>query len=320
MSKKDVIVFGAAGFIGTNLCLNLLNKGFRVLGIDNFHLGSKKNVNLLKKKYPKKFNFLKINVQYKKGLNKIKKKNYRYIINLIANSDISQSQKNSFLDINLNLITSVNILEYFKKNKKSLFFFASTSAIYGNNSVNVNEKTKLQNPISHYGSTKLACEKYIRSFYEYHKIKHIIFRFPNVVGPYLTHGVIFDFIKKLKENNYRKLDILGNGSQKKNYMHVDDLSEAIFVALKKGTNSIEYYNVGNKGSTNVKKIVSLFKKTLGINFKEFYEKKNIGWVGDVNKFSYNSKKITKLGWKPKLNSSDKAINETLKWYLDNDLM
>lgn len=320
MSKKDIIVFGAAGFIGTNLCFNLLNKGFRVLGVDNFHLGSKKNVNLLKKKYPKKFNFTKINVQYKKGLNKIKKKNYRYIINLIANSDISQSQKNSFLDINLNLITCVNILEYFKKNKKSLFFFASTSAIYGNNSINVNEKTKLQNPISHYGSTKLACEKYIRSFYEYHKLKHIIFRFPNVVGPYLSHGVIFDFIKKLKKNNYKKLDILGNGSQKKNYMHVDDLSEAIFVALKKGTNSIEYYNVGNNGSTNVKKIVSLFKKTLGINFKEFYEKKNIGWVGDVNKFSYNSKKITKLGWKLKFNSSDKAINETLKWYLDNDLM
>lgn len=320
MSKKEVLILGAAGFIGTNLSIYFLQKGYNVLGVDNFYLGKSKNVYLTKKKYYKNFKFKKVDVLYDSQLKKIPKKKYTYIINLIANSDISRSSKDSFLDINLNMIASAKILNYFKKNKQSLFFFASTSAIYGNQSINVNEKTTLQDPVSHYGSTKLGCEKYIRSFYEYHKLKHVIFRFPNVVGPHLTHGVIYDFIKKLKKNNYKSLKVLGNGSQKKNYLHVNDLSEAIFLALKKGTNSIEYYNVSNNGSTSVKKIVKNFKKILTKDFNVKYGKSKIGWIGDVNKFSYNSKKIYKIGWKPKIKTSDKAIIETLNWYNKNDLM
>jgi|694.fasta_scaffold21186_6 UDP-glucose 4-epimerase len=321
--KRSILIFGCAGFIGTNLSKFFLKKGHNVIGVDNFYLGSRKHINQLKEEFSSSFKFYKLNIINKNHLLQIPKLNYKYIINLIANSDISKSKNNSFVDVNLNLITLINILDHFKnKSKKTKFFFASTSAIYGNNSMNVNEKTSEQNPISHYGSSKLACEKYINSFYEYHRLKHVIFRFPNVVGPHLTHGVIYDFLNKLKNNGFTSLKILGNGSQSKNYIYVDDLCEAIHMALKNKIKNIEIFNVSTKGRTNVKKIVQLIKKIFKKNFKTTYENKKIGWVGDVNKFSYKTDKIRNIGWKPKIDKSDEAIIKTIKWYKDkiNDNM
>lgn len=311
--KKTILIFGCAGFIGTNLASFFLEKKFNVVGIDNFFLGNKENIDLLKKKFTKNFKFFKLDILNKKNLFKIPSYKYKYIINLIANSDISKSQFNSFIDLDLNLITLINILDHFKNRKKSKFFFASTSAIYGKDALNINEKTFKQNPISHYGASKLACEKYINTFYEYHKLRHVIFRFPNVVGPHLTHGVIYDFLKQLKKNKFKKLKVLGNGSQSKNYIYVLDLCEAIHLALKKNK-KIEFYNVSTNGNTAVKKIVFIIKKIFNKNFKTIYQKKNTGWVGDVNKFTYKTNKIRNIGWKPKIKKSDNAILQTVKLY------
>ena len=321
MSKKTkILILGAAGFIGINLCRFYLKKKFTVHGVDNFYLGKKKNILLLKKEFKKQFIFKRINLRFLKNLKSLKKNNYKYIINLVANSDISKSEKDTFIDLNLNLITMINVLEYFKQSKKTNFFFASTAAIYGNEAENVSEHTLKHDPISHYGTTKLACEKFIRSFYEYHKLNHVIFRFPNVVGPYLTHGVIYDFIKKLKKTNYSILKVLGNGTQKKNYIYVDDLCNAIYLAMDKNLKGINIYNVSTNGNTSVKEIVDCFKKKLKKNFTVLYGKTSIGWIGDVNKFSYKTNKIKKIGWKPKIKSSTQAVIETINWYLKNDIM
>jgi UDP-glucose 4-epimerase len=143
----------------------------------------------------------------------------------------------------------------------------------------------------------------------------VIFRFPNVTGPHLTHGIIFDFIKKLKKTNYQSLDILGNGSQKKNYIYVDDLCEAIFLAMKKKIHGIETYNIMTNGNTSVKEIVNIFKKKIKKNFKTSYGKNNVGWVGDVNKYSYKTNKIRKIGWSPKIKNSTDAIKKTIELYI-----
>jgi UDP-glucose 4-epimerase len=309
--RKKILILGAAGFIGSNLSLFFLKKKYQVYGIDNFHLGRKSTIISIKNKYKKNFFFKKIDISNKLEIKKIPKKNYNFIINLIANSDISKSEKNSFIDLNLNLKTLVNVLDFFKKYKKTIFFFASTSAIYGNHSKNVNENTDKLEPISHYGASKLACEKYIRSFYEYHKLKHVIFRFPNVIGPYLTHGVIFDFLQKLKKSNYKVLNVLGDGTQSKNYIYVDDLCKAIYLALKKHNQNINIYNISTSKLTSVRKIVYLIKKIYNIKFKTNYQKKKIGWVGDVNSFTYKSNKIKKIGWQPQIKDSDQAIIKTL---------
>jgi UDP-glucose 4-epimerase len=313
--KKEILILGAAGFIGINLCKFYLKKNYKVMGVDNFYLGKKKNIDELIKEYKKQFCFKKINLIFSKNLKKIPKKKFFQIINLVANSDISRSSSDSFLDINLNLITTVNILDYFKTYKKTKFFFSSTSAIYGKNAINVHEKTTKLNPVSLYGSTKLACEKFIGSFFEYHKLNHVIFRFPNVIGPHLTHGIIFDFLKKLNKTNFKTLKILGNGSQRKNYIYIDDLCEAIYLAMKKKIRRIETYNVMTNGSTSVKEIVNILKKKTKKNFKTLYGKNNVGWVGDVNKYSYKTNKIKQIGWKPKIKNSTEAVKKTIDLYI-----
>ena len=190
-------------------------------------------------------------------------------------------------------------------------FFASTSAVYGDKrDVILDENTPNLSPISYYGAAKLGSEALISAFSYMNDMSALIFRFPNVIGPRLTHGVILDFIKKLK-NDPERLEILGDGKQTKPYIYVEDLTGAI-IRLLDVPEGITLYNIGVEGATSVTSIADIICEEMGLkNVVYEYTGGEGGWKGDVPRFMYSIEKVHKTGWRAKY-SSDEAVRKTVK--------
>lgn len=295
MKKSVILLTGCAGFIGSNLARYFILKKKNVVGIDNLTLGKASYIkNILNNK---NFIFKKLNISKLKEidifLKKITKINkIESIWHLAANSDIKDGFKNPDIDFENTFLTTYNLIKLSKKYKIKKFVFASSSAVYGDlKKKKISEDTGPLLPISTYGAMKLASEAIISAANESFLERIYIFRFPNVVGYPSTHGVIHDFIKKLNKNP-KILNVLGNGKQKKVYMHVSDLIFSMYYIFKNSKKKISIFNLGprDNGATVkfiAKETVKFFKENRRIN----YQKKNRGWIGDVPYFSYSTKKF-----------------------------
>lgn len=310
MIRKNVVVIGGAGFIGSFLCKKMIELGCLVVCYDNLMRGKIENITHLIDKT--NFIFIHADANDVQTLKKIIVDNkIDYIFHLAANSDIQASAEDPSIEFSATSQTTWSILCAMKETGVKNLFFASTSAVYGEL---VNEKPFKEedtlNPISYYGSAKMASEAYIRAFSYMNGFNSLIFRFPNVIGPNLTHGVFFDFIKRLKDNP-KQLAVLGDGTQCKPYMHVKDLVDAILLLCwnNKGVNT---FNVGVETATYVKTIAEMVVSEM--NLKDcniVYGTSNVGWKGDVPKFAYCLDKIHSTGWKASM-TSDEAALETIK--------
>jgi UDP-glucose 4-epimerase len=182
--------------------------------------------------------------------------------------------------------------------------FSSTSAVYGDKQELLNEATGDLRPVSYYGGAKLAAEAMISAFAFMNDIKANIIRFPNVVGPRLTHGAIFDFINKLR-NNPKELEVLGDGNQEKPYLYTADLIKAML--LMDYNQTFEIYNVGVETATKVRRIADIVCEEMGLLDVSYrFTGGNVGWKGDVAKFQYDLSKIHGIGWKAE-HTSDEAV-------------
>jgi len=298
-----ILITGGAGFIGSHLIGLLISKGYKVVAIDNLSLGRRDNINHLIDN--RNFKFIKEDLL---NINKLKrifqKNNFDVVFHLAANSDIQNSAKNPQVDLENTFITTWNTLECCRLFNVNKFVFASSSAIYGNVQEKLTEDFGPLFPISYYGAGKLASEAFVSSYSYMNGIQSWIIRFPNVVGERATHGVIYDFIKKLK-NNPKELEILGDGSQKKPYLYVKDLVEAMFFVYQKTKDRLNCYNIGVKDQTAVSEIAKIVCEEMELkNVKLKYTGGNIGWKGDVPQFKYNLSKIHQLGWKAKYSSTE----------------
>jgi UDP-glucose 4-epimerase len=236
---------------------------------------------------------------------------------MAANSDIAKSHSNPNVDFDNTLLTTYNVLLAMKEFGVKNIVFASTSAIYGDTGVSVDENYGPLFPISHYGASKLASEAYISSFCENYGFKAWITRFPNVVGERATHGAIYDFINKLKKNP-SELEVLGDGTQTKPYLYVKDLVEAIILVWKSTSEQINYFNLGVESRSTVKEMAEMVIEEMGLDASIRYTGGNRGWVGDVPQFSYSLDKIHKLGWSAKV-SSNEAVRKSIQYILEKDL-
>ena len=311
MKKHKIsLITGVAGTIGSNLAKKyLLNKNHIVLGFDNLSLGSKNNLNKIIKN--KNFKFFKCDVSSMKELKKLKfyyKIDYLWL--LAANSDIKKGYLSIDNDLNNTLMTTISSLNHFsnKLQKNGKICFSSSSAVYGNLKSELKENNQNYNPISNYGETKLISELYIENFCKKLKLNYLILRFPNVVGKPFTHGIIFDLAKKLIKNKY--LNVLGNGNQKKPYVHVSELVECMHYLIKKKNFKLYLIGPKDKGIT-VKQIVKTLKSNFKIEKKIIYQKQVHGWPGDVPIYSYNTSRLRKEGFTFKL-SSKQAIDLAIK--------
>lgn len=310
----NILVTGGAGFIGAHLCRELLKQKHRVVCVDNFTLGSKENVKELLE--DPAFRLVEADVSNVDGLAEImEEKDIEMIYHLAANSDIQKSAVSPAIDYINTFSTTYSVLEGMRRNGIKKMFFASTSAVYGERmGVLLSEDTGGLAPISYYGGAKLASEAFISSYAYMNDLDVTVFRFPNVIGPGLTHGVIFDFIRKLQENP-TELQILGDGTQKKPYIYVLDLVDVILKVSQAGEKGVRLYNIGVEDATTVTEIADMVCEAMRLSHVHYhYTGGDRGWKGDVPSFRYDLTKIHGWGWRP-VHTSNEAVRETLKFVL-----
>ena len=230
---------------------------------------------------------------------------------MAANSDIQKGSEDISVDLDKTFFTTFNLLKHTYSNPPKEWIFASSSAIYGDRKLALCETAGPLEPVSFYGAAKLACEAYLTAFQEYSKCRLWLIRFPNVVGERLTHGVIYDFIKKLKRDPSR-LQILGNGKQTKPYVYVQDIISGILHAYTHATDAINTFNIGVESMTSVDTIAAIVIEEMGLTDVAIsYSGSRVGWIGDVETFQYDLTKIHQLGWRAS-HSSDEAVRLSVR--------
>ena len=304
----NILVAGGAGFIGSHLCDALLSKNNTVIVADKLIMGSK-NIEHLSQNT--NFKFYEMELANQDNVDKLFAENKIDIVyHMAANSDIQKSANDTSIDFNDTLLTTRVLLESMRKNNVKNIFFASTSAVYGEMpDIVLNEETGGLKPVSYYGGAKLASEALISSYVSMCDMNAVIFRFPNVIGPRLTHGVVYDFVKKLR-NNPKELEILGNGTQCKPYIYVTDLVNAIVKLTEQFEPGVDVFNISvlSEG-TSVTHIAEIVVEVLGLSDVEFkYTGGDRGWKGDVPRFKYDISKVLATGWKPEY-TSDEAVRK-----------
>lgn len=306
---KTHLITGAAGFIGSALSDKILSSGDNVVGIDNFLLGNKESINLLKNNY-ENFNFIESDLSIEKEIPNLNKKlsifNFDIVWHLAANSDIRGYENGLKVDFNNTFMTTINTGIIMENLGIDEIVFSSSSAAIGNTDIAIAENYGPALPNSYYGSMKLASEGYLSSLTSYFLEKYTIVRFPNVIGPKTTHGVIYDFVNKLK-NKPEILNVLGNGNQKKPYLYVDDVVDGlIYFQNKDFENRVINLSPLDEGIT-VKEIANECIKQLSPTTKPEYQETEYGWFGDVPRYSYNYEKMLNLGFSPRYSSYESLI-------------
>lgn len=309
------LVTGAAGFIGSHLVDALLDRGERVVGIDNLKLGRPENLSRARQ-HPR-FKF------YQADLNDLAAAGpilaaeseaapFDTVWHFAANSDIRAGVADPDVDFHETFLTTYSVLKLMRTHKILRLAFASTSAIYGVHDRPLTEDIGPLFPISNYGAMKLASEAAISAGAESFLERAWIFRFPNVVGSRATHGAIYDFCHKLKKNQ-AELEVLGDGTQQKPYLHVADLIDAMLFITDHAREKLNFYNIGTSDTvTTVQYLAETTVRRAQPAAKIRYTGGKSGWVGDIPKVSYSVEKLKKLGWSPRHTSNqavDRAVAE-----------
>ncbi len=310
----NLIVTGCAGFIGSHLVDRLLAEGHSVTGIDNFSTGrqqflegvlTRANFKLLKIDL---LDFYLLRQAFADG---------EAVFHLAANADVRFGTENPRKDLDQNTIATFNVLEAMRANGIKKIAFSSTGSVYG-------EATIIPTPedgpfpvqTSLYGASKAAGEGLIAAYCEGFSFQSWIFRFVSILGERYNHGHIFDFYQKLKADPSR-LEVLGNGKQRKSYLYVLDCIDAILLAMDKACDKVNIFNLGLNEYCEVNDSIAWICEELRVNPKLEFSGGDRGWIGDNPFIFLDTKKIQSLGWKPKLGIRDGVI-KTIDYLRDNE--
>ena len=235
------------------------------------------------------------------------------IWHLAANSDISYGTKYTDFDLKGGTLVTYNVLEAMRRTGVKEIVFSSSGAVYGEPAVMPTpEDYGPILPISLYAASKAACEALVTAFAHNYDIRSWIFRFGNIVGPNPTHGVIHDFVLRLREER-TKLVVLGDGSQAKPYVYVEDCLDGMEFGVANARDLVNYFNLAVDDQTSVREIADWTIEAMGIERSSIdvqYGDSPRGWRGDVPYVKLDTRKMTALGWRPKL-SSNEAVRRTI---------
>jgi UDP-glucose 4-epimerase len=315
MNAKFALVTGGAGFIGSHLVDRLISDGWNVRVLDNFSSGRMENIE--QHKGSRKVEILRGDLKNPEEAGKLIR-DVDVVFHYAANPEVRVSTTNPEVHFNENIVATFNLLEAMRKNNVKELVFASSSSVYGEpENIPVNEEAPIK-PVSVYGASKAACENLIHAYSRLYGIKAMVLRYANVVGPRLRHGVIWDFINKLRKNP-SELEILGDGEQVRSYIYIDDAVEATIMAWRKTENSYEVYNVASEDWITVNEVADEVIKAMGLNnVRKIYKSVlyGVGWPGDVKRIALKMEKIKRLGFRSAKNSRG-AIRTTTRRLLES---
>ncbi|MFH1850483.1 MAG: NAD-dependent epimerase/dehydratase family protein [archaeon] len=304
LRNKRFFVTGGAGFIGSHLADALIKLG-PVTVYDNMSSGSMKFLEDLAGNPG--FRLIKGDLLDTKRLSE-SIRGHDMVFHMAANPDVLQGLKNTELDLKQGTQATYNLLEAMRLNSIRRIAFASSGTVWGMTGEAVADEDFPMQPISLYGASKVAGECYLRAFSHIFGFQVWIFRFANVVGDRQTHGVIYDFIRKFRDN-HGKLEILGDGKQTKHYLHTSDCISGMLCGVEKGKDSVNVLNLATKGTLTVTQIADLVAREMGLSGAEYsYTGGSQGWKGDVPRSLFSCRRIKKLGWRPELDSEAAVIS------------
>lgn len=317
--KKHVFnryfIAGGAGFIGAHLVNSILdNSDAEVTVYDNFSTGRRWAFG--DRIHDKRLTIIEADASDEKMLDR-SISNHDIVYQLAANSDIAKAESTPSIDFWNGTVPTNNILEAMRKASVNRIVFTSGSGVYGDvPAIPIPEYYDRMIPISTYGACKLACESLISAYSHMFGITGTVFRFANVVGAHQTHGVAYDFIRRLAANP-RSLKIYGDGLQSKPYIHVKDVLGAFQLMEVIQKEGYDVFNVGTEDHLTVKEIADIVCKQM--NLKEViyqYTGGQRGWKADVPVYRLNSKKIREKGWRNLRNSYEAVTDAVASMLLD----
>lgn len=297
-------VTGGAGFIGSHLVDRLMAYGYKLTVYDNLASGTRGNIEHHIGK--NNFTFIEADLLDLKTLQEAIQ-GQEIVWHLGANTDIPGGNTVTDLDLKNCTVATHNVLEAMRHNDIEKILFASSACVYGDAPpIALDETFGPLLPINLYGAGKLACEGLISAYCHLFGIKAWIFRFGNVVGTRMGHGVIYDFIQKLRKNP-KELEILGDGKQEKNFFLVEDCIDGMLCAFNNSNTQCDVYTLGCGSFTIVTRIAQIVTEEMNLRDVKFkYTGGRRGWAGDAPIVHFNIAKMKRIGWEPR-HTSDEAV-------------
>jgi UDP-glucose 4-epimerase len=315
---EKIFITGAAGFIGSTLTDRLLAEGREVVGWDNFSTGQPRFLEAARAHA--RFRFFEGDNLDLDALTAAMS-GCDTVFHLAANADVRFGLEHPRKDLEQNTVATFNVLEAMRANGAKRIAFSSTGSVYG-------EATIIPTPEDHpfpvqtslYAASKLAGEGMIHAYCEGYGFEGYVFRFVSILGERYTHGHVFDFYRQLAEHpDYLK--VLGDGTQRKSYLYVQDCLSAMLHVMRAGLaararHRVEVFNLGTPEYVRVNDSIGFICGALGLRPRLEYTGGERGWIGDNPFIFLETKKVQATGWKPAL-TIEQGIVRTLEWLRQN---
>jgi UDP-glucose 4-epimerase len=299
-----ILVTGGAGFIGSHLVDRLLSEGHEVVACDNLSSGRMENLKTAMAN--PRFSFKQLDLRDTDALIPAMR-GCRSVFHIAAHADVRSGASDTRIDMENGAIATCNVLEAMRLNNIKEIIYASSASVYGETPpVPMKEDHGPLQPISLYGASKLASEAFISAYCHTFDMRGWMFRFANIVGARRRQGVVYDFVHRLKQNP-AELEILGNGSQCKPYLHVGECVDGILFGYRNAGDRVNLFNIGVDSATDVRTIAAIVTAEMELSEARLkFGESDRGWAGDAPQLRFDMSKMQKLGWRARL-SSDEAV-------------
>ena len=294
LSDSRVLVTGGAGLVGSHLAAALLDRGADVRVADDCSKGDSDRI-------PDDATFVRADMTDSDDVAEVVTAELDAVFHLAAYTDTNFDDDRTLYEENTTM--TYNVVERMREVGVTNLGFTSSSAVYGEAPRPTPEDYAPLEPISVYGSSKLADEAVLSTFAHSYDFTVWNVRFANIVGPYQRGNVVPDFIEKLLANP-DELEILGDGQQEKSYMHVSECVNAFLHVVEHAEADMNTYNLGTRTTTSVTAIADIVSEELGVDPDYHYTGGDRGWTGDVPKMRLSIEKLAALGWEPSLSSHE----------------